>query len=59
VVDIDDAGFLVAFVFASGQAPDPQEIGDVDLSGGIDIDDIVYLTNYILGVGRSRVRESG
>jgi hypothetical protein len=27
------------------------ECGDVDLSGGVDVDDIVYLINYVFSGG--------
>jgi len=50
-VDIDDAVYLIAYIFASGPAPEPLESGDVDLSGAVDIDDVVYLINYIFGGG--------
>jgi len=46
-VDIDDAVFLIAYIFSGGPAPDPLEAGDVDCSGGVDIDDVVYLIMYI------------
>jgi hypothetical protein len=29
----------------------PPGCGDVDLSGGVDIDDIVYLVNFVFGLG--------
>jgi len=46
-VDIDDAVYLINFVFGSGPPPDPIEAGDADCSGYIDIDDIVYLVSHI------------
>ncbi|MFH1891528.1 MAG: dockerin type I repeat-containing protein [Candidatus Zixiibacteriota bacterium] len=50
-VDIDDAVFLVAYIFLGGSVPDPLEIGDVDCSGQIDIDDVVYMIAYIFTGG--------
>jgi hypothetical protein len=50
-VDIDDAVFLVNYVFAGGPAPEPMEAGDADCSGEVDIDDIVYLVAYIFAGG--------
>ncbi len=50
-VDIDDAVYLINYIFGGGPAPDPLEVGDVDCSGGIDIDDVVYLIQYIFGGG--------
>jgi hypothetical protein len=45
--DIDDAVYLINYIFASGPAPEPPEAGDCDCSGAIDIDDVVWLINYI------------
>ncbi len=50
-VDIDDAVFIVNYIFSGGPAPDPIESGDVNCSGEVDIDDIVYLVNYIFAGG--------
>ncbi|MFH1891637.1 MAG: M28 family peptidase [Candidatus Zixiibacteriota bacterium] len=50
-VDIDDAVFLIAYIFAGGPAPDPIEAGDADCTGAIDIDDAVYLITYIFASG--------
>jgi hypothetical protein len=46
-VDIDDAVFLITYVFSNGPAPEPIESGDADASGGVDIDDVVHLIYYI------------
>jgi hypothetical protein len=50
-VDIDDAVFLINYVFAAGPEPDPYESGDADCSVGIDIDDIVYIIGFIFSGG--------
>jgi hypothetical protein len=50
-IDVDDAVFLVAYIFSGGPAPDPIDAGDVDCSGGIDVDDVVYLVAYIFSGG--------
>jgi predicted outer membrane repeat protein len=50
-IDIDDAVYLLDYVFGNGAAPVPPEAGDADCSGAIDIDDIVYLVNYIFSGG--------
>jgi len=50
-VDIDDAVFLITYIFAGGAEPHPPETGDVNCAGGIDIDDAVYLINYIFSAG--------
>lgn len=51
VVDIDDAIWLIAYIFSGGPGPLPYESGDVDCSGGVDIDDVVYLIQYIFAGG--------
>jgi hypothetical protein len=50
-VDIDDAVYLIAYIFTGGPAPVPPESGDADCSGGIDIDDVVYVISYIFTGG--------
>ncbi len=50
-VDIDDAVFLLQFMFSDGPAPSPMFLGDNDCSGEIDIDDVVYLIEYIFAGG--------
>jgi hypothetical protein len=52
-VDIDDAVYLIAYIFSGGPPPDPLETGDADCSGGVDIDDVVYLIDYIFSGGNS------
>ncbi|MBU1470233.1 MAG: VCBS repeat-containing protein [candidate division Zixibacteria bacterium] len=46
-VDIDDAIFLVSYIFLGGPSPQPLASGDADCSGEVDIDDLVYTINYI------------
>ncbi|MBU1319992.1 MAG: M4 family metallopeptidase [candidate division Zixibacteria bacterium] len=50
-IDIDDAVYLVGYIFTGGPAPIPIESGDTDCSGEIDIDDVVYLISYIFTGG--------
>jgi hypothetical protein len=50
-VDIDDAVYIITYIFAGGSPPDPIEVGDANCSGGIDIDDVVYLIMYIFAAG--------
>ncbi len=50
-VDIDDAVFLINYIFAGGPAPDPLAAGDVNCSSNIDIDDVVYLIQFIFAGG--------
>ena len=50
-VDIDDVVYLIFYIFAGGQPPDPMAAGDPDCSGEVDIDDVVYLITYIFAGG--------
>jgi len=50
-VDIDDAVYLIEFIFTGGSEPIPIESAEVDCSGAIDIDDVVHLITYIFGGG--------
>jgi hypothetical protein len=52
-VDIDDAVYLISYIFSDGPAPYPLVAADVDCSGDIDIDDVVYLINYIFADGNA------
>lgn len=51
MVDVDDAVFLIAYIFSGGSEPFPYSSGDCNCSDFIDIDDIVYLVNYIFSGG--------
>jgi len=50
-VDIDDAVYLIQYIFAGGSPPDPLESGDADCIGAVDIDDAVFLITYIFSQG--------
>ena len=50
-VDIDDAVYLVSYIFIGGPIPNPPETGDANCSYAIDIDDIVYLIAYVFTNG--------
>jgi hypothetical protein len=50
-VDIDDAVYLISYIFSGGPPPDPPEAGDADCSGDSDIDDVVYIIQYIFAGG--------
>jgi hypothetical protein len=52
VIDIDDAVYLIQYIFVSGPGPVPNECcGNVDGVGSVDIDDVVYLISFIFGGG--------
>jgi hypothetical protein len=46
-INIDDAVFLVRFVFMQGPVPVPYAAGDADCSGVVDVDDVVWMISYI------------
>jgi hypothetical protein len=50
-IDVDDAVYLINFIFSGGPSPSPMELGDVDCSGMIDIDDVVYLISFVFSGG--------
>jgi len=50
-VDIDDAVFIIDYLFTSGPAPEPVESSDVDCTGVTDIDDVVYIIQYLFNGG--------
>ena len=55
-VDIDDAVFIINYIFISGPTPNPFLKADCDCSRGdipVDIDDVVYLINYIFSSGNA------
>jgi hypothetical protein len=55
-VDIDDAVYLITYIFNGGSPPRPRLCcGDANGSGDVDIDDVVYLINYIFGGGPAPV----
>jgi hypothetical protein len=58
-VDIDDAVYLINYIFAGGPVPEPYESGDADCSGGVDIDDVVYLIAYIFSGGNAPCDTNG
>lgn len=51
VVNVSDAVFLLAYIFAGGSAPEPLEVGDADFNALVNISDVVYLVAYIFGGG--------
>jgi hypothetical protein len=53
VVDIDDAVYLIAYVYMSGPVPEPVDVGDVNCDGKIDLLDIVGIVNYLFRGGNS------
>jgi hypothetical protein len=50
-VDVDDAVYLINYIFAEGPAPVPMNSGDSDASCEINIDDVVYVVIYVFSGG--------
>ncbi len=51
IVNISDAVYLIAYVFAGGSAPSSLLSGDANCSGVVNISDAVYLIAYIFAGG--------
>jgi aminopeptidase N len=51
VVDINDAVFLVNYIYLGGDEPDVPELADVNCDGRINLVDIIYIINYIFRGG--------
>jgi hypothetical protein len=51
LVNISDAVYVIAYIFAGGPAPWPLPAGDTNCDGTVNITDAVYLTNYIFSGG--------
>jgi outer membrane protein assembly factor BamB len=50
-VDIDDAIYILNYIFSGGSPPEPYSVGNADCSGAVDIGDVVHLVNYIFSGG--------
>ncbi len=50
-VNISDAVYLIAYIFAGGSAPDPLLAGDANCDSTVNISDAVYLIAYIFAGG--------
>jgi hypothetical protein len=50
-VTLVDVVVLLAYIFVSGNAPDPIWAADVDCNGRINVRDAVYLVYYLYGNG--------
>jgi hypothetical protein len=42
---------LINYILGSGTPPYPEQLGDVDCSGTVDIDDAVYMIAFIFASG--------
>ena len=50
-IDISDAVYLIAYIFAGGSSPSPLIAGDANCDTAVDISDAVYLITYIFAGG--------
>lgn len=50
-VTYDDLTYLLNFYFMFGDPPESYEVADVNSDGVIDLSDIIYLANYLNGIG--------
>ncbi len=50
-VNIEDAVFLIRYIFRGGEAPNPESAGDANCDGAVNIEDAVHLINYIFRGG--------
>lgn len=49
--NISDCVFLIQYIFHSGEAPSPFQMGDVDCNGDITMSDLVNMVSYIFSGG--------
>lgn len=45
--DIGDVAFVINYLFKSGPAPDPYEIGELNCDGIVDLGDVITLLHYL------------
>jgi hypothetical protein len=50
-VNVGDAVYLIAYVFAGGLPPSPEEAGDANCDGEVNVGDSVYLIAYVFDGG--------
>jgi hypothetical protein len=50
-VDLDDAVYLITYIFGAGPEPVPYVAGDCNCSANVDLDDVVFIITYIFGAG--------
>jgi parallel beta-helix repeat protein len=50
-ITIEDAIFLLNYLFKQGSAPYPLDAGDANSDSEVDLADVVYLLNYLFGDG--------
>ncbi|MCK4462452.1 MAG: hypothetical protein KAW46_11650, partial [candidate division Zixibacteria bacterium] len=48
---LNDIVVLASYIFRGGAAPNPMDAGDADMSGTVDVADIVYMINFLYHAG--------
>ncbi|MCK4829416.1 hypothetical protein KA005_77545, partial [bacterium] len=48
---LNDVVMLSGYIFRSTTSPNPMDVGDADMSGIIDVADIVYMINFLFHAG--------
>ena len=52
-VDVEDVVFLIYYLYTSGPAPEPLELGDITCDDEVNAGDVVFLINYLFNNGPS------
>lgn len=52
-VNVSDAVWIINWVFAGGQDPDPLEIADANCDGDVNVSDAVWVINYVFTGGNA------
>ena len=48
---LNDVVMLSGYIFRGSAAPNPMDVGDADMSGVVDVADIVYMINFLYHAG--------
>jgi hypothetical protein len=51
IVNVSDAVYIINYIFAGGDPPDPLESADVNCDGEVNVSDAVYIINFIFSGG--------
>lgn len=52
-VGVSDAIYIINYIFAGGNPPDPYESGDVNCDGYVNVADAVWIINYVFAGGNA------
>jgi hypothetical protein len=58
-VNVSDGVFIINYVFAGGEAPDPIESGDANCDGTCNVSDAVWIINYVFTGGNEPCDSDG